>query len=103
MSFISGFQRQDPALLRWLQAIEAVPGRHETLQAALAAMARTEVVLGQVNNKRCNAATLSPCLARRIPMNDAGSFRTFEDFYPFYLGEHSNRACRRRSNTRGTA
>lgn len=23
------------------------------------------------------------------------SFRTFEDFYPFYLGEHANRTCRR--------
>jgi len=23
------------------------------------------------------------------------SFANFRDFYPFYLGEHSNRACRR--------
>jgi hypothetical protein len=22
-------------------------------------------------------------------------FRTFDDFYPFYLGEHTNRTCRR--------
>jgi hypothetical protein len=28
-------------------------------------------------------------------MNDAGSFHTFADFYPFYLGEHANRTCRR--------
>ena len=28
-------------------------------------------------------------------MNDAQSFRTFGDFYPFYLGEHSNPVCRR--------
>lgn len=24
-----------------------------------------------------------------------GPFATFRDFYPFYLGEHSNRICRR--------
>src|SRR5579863_1886939 len=24
-----------------------------------------------------------------------GRYTTFKDFYPFYLGEHSNRACRR--------
>jgi hypothetical protein len=28
-------------------------------------------------------------------MNDEKSFRTFDDFYPFYLGEHANRTCRR--------
>jgi hypothetical protein len=28
-------------------------------------------------------------------MNAESSFRTFGDFYPFYLGEHSNRTCRR--------
>jgi hypothetical protein len=28
------------------------------------------------------------------PMNDENSFRTFRDFYPFYLGEHANRICR---------
>ena len=28
-------------------------------------------------------------------MNDPNSFRTFGDFYPFYLGEHANRTCRR--------
>jgi len=28
-------------------------------------------------------------------MNDENAFRTFRDFYPFYLGEHSNRTCRR--------
>ena len=26
---------------------------------------------------------------------DAKSFTTFAQFYPFYLGEHSNRTCRR--------
>ncbi|MHB8475108.1 MAG: Mpo1-like protein [Steroidobacteraceae bacterium] len=26
-------------------------------------------------------------------MNDK-SFRSFRDFYPFYLGEHANRTCR---------
>jgi hypothetical protein len=26
---------------------------------------------------------------------DAKAFKTFADFYPFYLGEHSNRTCRR--------
>ena len=26
---------------------------------------------------------------------DASSFTTFAEFYPFYLGEHSNRTCRR--------
>jgi hypothetical protein len=29
------------------------------------------------------------------PMNDQNSFRSFADFYPFYLGEHANRTCRR--------
>jgi hypothetical protein len=28
-------------------------------------------------------------------MSDEGPFRTFEDFYPFYLSEHSNRTSRR--------
>jgi hypothetical protein len=28
-------------------------------------------------------------------MNDENSFRTFGDFYPFYLGEHANHTCRR--------
>jgi hypothetical protein len=28
-------------------------------------------------------------------MNDEGPFRTFEDFYPFYLSEHSHRTSRR--------
>lgn len=28
-------------------------------------------------------------------MPDEKSFRTFRDFYPFYLGEHSNLTCRR--------
>jgi hypothetical protein len=26
---------------------------------------------------------------------DPKSFRTFREFYPFYLGEHRNRTCRR--------
>jgi hypothetical protein len=29
-----------------------------------------------------------------IAMNDARRFRTFSDFYPFYLSEHSNRISR---------
>jgi hypothetical protein len=28
-------------------------------------------------------------------MNVSNSFRNFGDFYPFYLGEHANRICRR--------
>jgi hypothetical protein len=28
-------------------------------------------------------------------MNKESSFRTFEDFYPFYLSEHANRISRR--------
>jgi hypothetical protein len=28
-------------------------------------------------------------------MNGKKSFRTFGEFYPFYLGEHANRTCRR--------
>jgi hypothetical protein len=28
-------------------------------------------------------------------MSDPDRFRTFEDFYPFYLGEHRNPTCRR--------
>jgi hypothetical protein len=30
-----------------------------------------------------------------MPMNDKNAFRKFGDFYPFYLGEHANRTCRR--------
>jgi len=26
---------------------------------------------------------------------DASGFRSFAEFYPFYLGEHANRTCRR--------
>ncbi|WP_326538352.1 Mpo1-like protein [Pseudorhodoferax sp.] len=29
------------------------------------------------------------------PAQDASGFTRFADFYPFYLGEHSNRTCRR--------
>ncbi len=29
------------------------------------------------------------------PAVDPRSFKSFTDFYPFYLGEHSNRTCRR--------
>ena len=29
------------------------------------------------------------------PAPDARSFTTFAEFYPFYLGEHGNRTCRR--------
>jgi hypothetical protein len=28
-------------------------------------------------------------------MSDEKTYRTFHDFYPFYLGEHANRTCRR--------
>lgn len=28
-------------------------------------------------------------------MNTTAEYRTLEQFYPFYLGEHSNRTCRR--------
>lgn len=28
-------------------------------------------------------------------MSSQERFRTFADFYPFYLGEHANRVCRR--------
>jgi hypothetical protein len=28
-------------------------------------------------------------------MNGKVEYRTFKEFYPFYLGEHSNRTCRR--------
>ena len=28
-------------------------------------------------------------------MTHDGTFRTFGDYYPFYLGEHANRTCRR--------
>jgi hypothetical protein len=34
-------------------------------------------------------------LQRMIPMNDPSRIRTFADFYPFYLSEHSNRVSRR--------
>ena len=32
---------------------------------------------------------------RRIPVNDKIMYQRFGDFYPFYLGEHVNRVCRR--------
>jgi len=28
-------------------------------------------------------------------MHDETKYRTFDEFYPFYLGEHSNAVCRR--------
>ncbi|RMZ53342.1 hypothetical protein APUTEX25_004830 [Auxenochlorella protothecoides] len=31
---------------------------------------------------------------KRLPLPASG-FGTFADFYPFYLGEHANRTCRR--------
>lgn len=33
--------------------------------------------------------------ATATPSVDPKSFRSFAEFYPFYLGEHSNRTCRR--------
>jgi hypothetical protein len=37
-----------------------------------------------------------PALVRsEKSMHGKKSFRTFGDFYPFYLGEHANRTCRR--------
>ncbi|KAJ3157366.1 hypothetical protein HDU89_002780 [Geranomyces variabilis] len=30
-----------------------------------------------------------------IPHPEVGRFLTFESFYPFYLGQHANRVCRR--------
>jgi hypothetical protein len=32
---------------------------------------------------------------RNAPTTDPRQFQTFADFYPFYLGEHSDRNCRR--------
>ena len=29
------------------------------------------------------------------PAVDPKAFKTFDEFYPFYLGEHANRTCRR--------
>ena len=28
-------------------------------------------------------------------MSEAKAYQTFDEFYPFYLGEHANRTCRR--------
>jgi hypothetical protein len=36
--------------------------------------------------------TSPPLAADKV---DPKSFRSFAEFYPFYLGEHSNRTCRR--------
>lgn len=33
-------------------------------------------------------------LLQRLLMSEPQSFRTFADFYPFYLGEHRNPTCR---------
>ncbi|MFZ5551110.1 MAG: Mpo1-like protein [Pseudomonadota bacterium] len=33
--------------------------------------------------------------ATATPSVDPKSFHSFAEFYPFYLGEHSNRTCRR--------
>jgi hypothetical protein len=30
-----------------------------------------------------------------IPMSETRVYRTLDEFYPFYLSEHSNRTCRR--------
>jgi hypothetical protein len=34
-------------------------------------------------------------LSRSFPVSDTNPFHTFREFYPFYLGEHANRICRR--------
>lgn len=39
-----------------------------------------------------NSATASPRTAGTV---DPKAFKTFAEFYPFYLSEHSNRTCRR--------
>jgi lactoylglutathione lyase len=40
------------------------------------------------------ARTTDPTALEK-PMTDRNSFRNFGEFYPFYLGEHANRTCRR--------
>ena len=32
---------------------------------------------------------------RKEPMSGSRSYRSLEEFYPFYLSEHTNRTCRR--------
>lgn len=39
-----------------------------------------------------NTATTTPDAAHPV---DIQSLKTFAEFYPFYLGEHRNRTCRR--------
>jgi hypothetical protein len=34
------------------------------------------------------------CLACEKPMTDSPRFKSFSEFYPFYLEEHSDRRCR---------
>ncbi|GAB3483484.1 Mpo1-like protein [Polaromonas eurypsychrophila] len=37
----------------------------------------------------------TPLSAPSAPVTDARAFKTFAEFYPFYLTEHSNLTCRR--------
>jgi hypothetical protein len=36
-----------------------------------------------------------PSSSSRSQVNAEPTFRTFGDFYPYYLGEHANQTCRR--------
>lgn len=42
-----------------------------------------------------SVATPNPTAADARTPVDPKSFRSFAEFYPFYLGEHANRTCRR--------
>jgi hypothetical protein len=41
------------------------------------------------------SSTDTPTASATATQVDIAKFSTFAEFYPFYLGEHSNRACRR--------
>ena len=38
---------------------------------------------------------MKPAAATALTSADPSSFKSFAEFYPFYLSEHSNRTCRR--------
>lgn len=72
----------------------------ETSTFGIVMIAGSPMFLGGASAGRGRLQTLSPTPFQRTMSHPEGhtmppKFSSFEEFYPFYLGEHSNRTCRR--------